>query len=149
MPKIIATDKQTFFHIMSLHQEQNRHYLRMALALKETDPKTYSLTIKRLKEINREVFESAFLFLTRYIDDFGLQDLIKVLEMLSETRYQDADKMSLVDRIAERVILVLVKIDDKPTRDRLLNKVKNYCAKLDLSELYEELTTKNSQRNIE
>lgn len=138
MPKLISAKKETFFDILILHEERNRHYLRIALKIKETDAKLYGLNIKKLKEVNKEVFDAVFMFLTRYIDDLGLQDLIKVLEVLSSTRYQDAEKISLVESIAERVILVLLKIDDSVVRFRLLRNVKHYCDKLNIADLYEE-----------
>ena len=138
MPKLISTDKDTFLNVISMHSERNTYYLKCALQLKETNSKLYGSNIKIIKEVNKEVFDAGFLFLTRYIDDFGLQDLIKVLEVLSSTRYYDADKMPLIESITERVVLISNKIDDEPTKNHLLRKIKGYSEKLNLSDFYEE-----------
>lgn len=122
---------------MDIHEERNKHYLRLTLPVKEKDQRSYSINIKKIKEINKEVFDSAFLYLTRNIDDFGLEDLIRVLEVLSETRYYDQEKMPLVESIAERIILVLLKINDEGSKKQLLERVKDNCEKLDLIGLYE------------
>ena len=137
-PKLISNDKKTFFKILGIHDERNLYYLKLAMPFKDTDTKAYSMKIKAIKDVNKEVFESAFFFLTRHIDNLGLQDLIKVLEALSSTRYHDKDKMALVESIAERVILVLLKIDDESVKHRMLGDIKTYCKNLDLSDFYDE-----------